>query len=187
MSKAAARTLAQRCRALEAKGLDAVAAERQAFDEVLSESNSGVGIGPSLYEDFLQAYAPEQRRLRGVYYTPAPVVAAQLRLAADVLQQRLGCRTAFGDARVLVVDPATGSGAYPLAVLEHGPSRQHRSHAGGAGAGELCVLAARGSARPHVAGGEFDTSSLTIRGTRAGRERFVRANLPMSKRLLSAS
>ena len=75
MSKAAARTLAQRCRALEAEGLDAVEAERQAFDEVLSESNSGVGIGPSLYEDFLQAYAPEQRRLRGVYYTPAPVVA----------------------------------------------------------------------------------------------------------------
>src|SRR5712691_8723189 len=109
MSKAAARALAQRCRELHGQGLDAVTAERLTFEEFLRDPTSA--NGPSLYEDFLQAYAPEQRRLRGVYYTPAPVVAAQVRLAADVLQQRLGCRTAFGDVRVLVVDPATGSGA----------------------------------------------------------------------------
>jgi hypothetical protein len=125
MSKAVARALAERCRALQASGLAADAAERLAFDELLSERSSGEGIGPHLYEDFLEAYAPEQRRLRGVYYTPGPVVAAQVRLAGDLLEQRLACPVAFGDKRVLVVDPATGSGAYPLAViknaLEHGP------------------------------------------------------------------
>jgi len=84
------------------------------------------GHSPNLYEDFLQAYAPEQRRTLGVYYTPAQLVAAHVRLAADLLEQRLGCAAAFGDEQVLMVDPATGSGAYPLAVvtntLERGPT-----------------------------------------------------------------
>jgi hypothetical protein len=119
MSKAVARALAERCRALQASGLAADAVERRAFDELLSERSSGEGIGPNLYEDFLAAYAPEQRRLRGVYYTPGPVVAAQVRLAGDLLEQRLACPAAFADKRVLVVDPATGSGAYPLAVIKN--------------------------------------------------------------------
>jgi predicted helicase len=123
MSKAVARALAERCRALQASGLAADAAERLAFDELLSERSSGEGIGPHLYEDFLEAYAPEQRRLRGVYYTPGPVVAAQVRLAGDLLEQRLACPVAFGDKRVLVVDPATGSGAYPLAVIKNAAVR----------------------------------------------------------------
>jgi hypothetical protein len=112
-----ARALARRCRELQARGLNAAAAERLTFDEFLGEPASRLANAPNLYEDFLHAYAPEQRRARGVYYTPAPVVAAQVRLAADLLEQRLGCGAAFGDERVLVVDPATGSGAYPLAVL----------------------------------------------------------------------
>src|SRR5216684_8870540 len=123
MSKAVARALAQRCRLLRAQGLDAAEAEKLAFEEFLREPNSTTDIGSNLYEDFLHAYAPEQRRLRGVYYTPAPVVAAQVRLVADVLQRRLGCAAAFGDERVLMVDPATGSGAYPLAVIANSVGR----------------------------------------------------------------
>jgi hypothetical protein len=123
MSKAAARALAQRCRELHRQGLDAVAAERRAFDEFLGDPNSQMANGPTLYEDFLQAYAPEQRRLRGVYYTPAPVVAAQVRLAADLLEQRLGCVAGFGNEQVLMVDPATGTGNYPLAVITNALER----------------------------------------------------------------
>src|SRR5258707_7294968 len=117
MSKAVARALAERCRALEAVGLAAVAAEQLTFAEFLRDGQASVP--PNLYEDFLEAYAPEQRRLRGVYYTPGPVVAAQVRLAGDLLEQRLGCPAAFGDMRVLTVDPATGSWAYPLAVIHN--------------------------------------------------------------------
>jgi hypothetical protein len=97
--------------------MEASAAERLTFEEFLRDRQAGTSSEPNLYEDFLRAYAPEQRRARGVYYTPAPVVAAQVRLAADLLQRRLGCATAFADERVVVVDPATGSGAYPLAVV----------------------------------------------------------------------
>jgi len=45
------------------------------------------------------------------------VVRCQVRLAADLLEQRLGCRDGYADPGVLVLDPATGSGAYPLAVV----------------------------------------------------------------------
>ncbi|MCA1648131.1 MAG: N-6 DNA methylase [Chloroflexi bacterium] len=114
---ALARTLTQRCRDLHRQGLDAATAERLTFAEFLAEPSGRPSSSPNLYEHFLQAYAPEQRRARGVYYTPAPVVAAQVRLAADLLVARLGCHSAFADERVLVVDPATGSGAYPLAVM----------------------------------------------------------------------
>jgi hypothetical protein len=127
MSKRVARALAVRCRELRAQGLDAPSAERLTFEEFLGDPTADMAESPNLYEDFLQAYAPTQRRARGVYYTPAQLVAAQVRLAADLLEQRLGCAAAFGDEQVLMVDPATGSGAYPLAViantLERGPNR----------------------------------------------------------------
>src|SRR5438132_14205752 len=113
MSKILARALAQRCKALRAQGLDVASAERLTFEEFVRDPTSGIADSPNLYEEFLHAYAPEQRRARGVYYTPGALVAAQVRLTADVLEQRLGCAAAFGDERVLVVDPATGSGAYP--------------------------------------------------------------------------
>ena len=119
MSQAVARALAERCRELQAYGLDATAAEKSAFEELLRDPKARAATcsAPMLYEDFLKAYAPDQRRARGVYYTPAPVVAAQVRLAADLLEERLGCCAAFADERVLIIDPAAGSGAYPLAVL----------------------------------------------------------------------
>jgi predicted helicase len=94
--------------AAEQRAFAAFLAARQAPDEV---------DWTSVYQDFLRACAPERRRALGVYYTPVEVVRAQVRLAADVLERRLGCRDAYADAGVLVVDPAVGSGAYPLAVV----------------------------------------------------------------------
>lgn len=120
MTKGLARSLAARCGELRDSGLDAAAAERLTFDEFLHDhTTAAASAQPNVYEAFLKAFAPEQQRAHGVYYTPAPVVAAQVRLAADVLEHGLGCPTAFGDERVLIIDPATGSGAYPLAVVTH--------------------------------------------------------------------
>jgi type ISP restriction-modification system protein len=45
------------------------------------------------------------------------VVHAQVRLVEDLLRNRFGCAEGFGDPRVGIIDPATGSGAYPLAIL----------------------------------------------------------------------
>jgi len=71
------------------------------------------------YEDFLAAYDPVLRRNRGVYYTPVEVVRAQVRFAAELLRERFGKAEGFAGDGVVVLDPACGTGAYPLAVLDH--------------------------------------------------------------------
>jgi hypothetical protein len=116
--KSLALRLARRFRALRALGADAVEAERCAFSELLATREPEDQL-PRLYEDFLQASAPEKRRSHGVYYTPACVVESQVRLVDEVLRHRLGCAAGLADERVAIVDPAVGSGAYPMAILEH--------------------------------------------------------------------
>jgi len=71
------------------------------------------------YEQFLGAYDPKLRKNRGVYYTPVEVVRAQTRLAGELLRTRFGKVLGFADDNVVVLDPAVGTGTYPLAVLAH--------------------------------------------------------------------
>ena len=71
------------------------------------------------YEQFLGAYDPELRKSRGVYYTPVPVVQAQVRLAGELLSTRFGKSLSFADDDIVVLDPAVGTGTYPLAVIDH--------------------------------------------------------------------
>ena len=69
------------------------------------------------YEHFLGAYDANLRKNRGVYYTPVEVVRAQVRFAAELLRDRFGKRLGFASDDVVVLDPACGTGTYPLAVL----------------------------------------------------------------------
>jgi hypothetical protein len=72
------------------------------------------------YEDFLAAYDPKMRKDRGVYYTPVPVVHAQVRLVAALLETHFGAKYSFVDEKVVTLDPATGTGTYIIAALTHG-------------------------------------------------------------------
>ena len=74
------------------------------------------------YEQFLGEYDARLRKNRGVYFTPAEVVQLQVRLAAELLRERFGKPLAFADEGVTVLDPAVGTGAYPIAVIEHAAS-----------------------------------------------------------------
>ena len=71
------------------------------------------------YEQFLSEYDPQLRKKRGVYYTPVEVVRAQTRLAGELLRERFSKPLAFADDEVVVLDPAVGTGTYPLAILGH--------------------------------------------------------------------
>ena len=71
------------------------------------------------YEHFLFAYDPALRNNRGVYYTPVEVVRAQVRLVGELLEQRFGKSLVYADEGVVTLDPAAGTGTYPLAVIEH--------------------------------------------------------------------
>ncbi len=72
------------------------------------------------YEDFLAAYDKKLRNDSGVYYTPVEVVRAQVNLVSELLREKLGKADSFADRDVTVLDPATGTGTYPLAILDHG-------------------------------------------------------------------
>ena len=88
------------------------------------------------YETFLHAYDPVIRELRGVYYTPAPVVSYIVRSVDHLLKSTFGCQDGLANAargssrasrqaretaeshRVLILDPACGTGTFLQAVIE---------------------------------------------------------------------
>lgn len=72
------------------------------------------------YEDFLAAYDPKLRKDYGVYYTPREVVELQVRLASELLEKQFGKKLGFADDGVVFLDPAVGTGTYPVAAVKHG-------------------------------------------------------------------
>ncbi len=75
------------------------------------------------YEDFLAVYDPKMRKDRGVYYTPVPVVRAQVALIGELLESRFDAEFSFVDPKVVTLDPAAGTGTYILAALDHALER----------------------------------------------------------------
>ena len=85
------------------------------------------------YEDFLAAYDPDLREMRGVYYTPEPVVSYIVRSVDILLRSRFGLTDGLaetekvkidvpGDSqeevpRVLILDPAVGTGTFLREVI----------------------------------------------------------------------
>jgi hypothetical protein len=87
------------------------------------------------YEPFLRAYDADLREVRGVYYTPEPVVGYIVRSLDVLLQKHFGLPEGLADAskvkienadgsvqelpRVLLLDPATGTGSFLFAAIDH--------------------------------------------------------------------
>ncbi len=80
------------------------------------------------YEDFLHSYDANLRELRGVYYTPEPVVSYIVRSVDKLLRDRFNFKDGLADTatveiesgngekrtrpRVLILDPAAGTGTF---------------------------------------------------------------------------
>ena len=71
------------------------------------------------YEPFLEAFDPKLRKELGVWYTPTHVIRYQVAKIDRLLRDELGCSRGFADERVVVLDPACGTGAYLMEVLRH--------------------------------------------------------------------
>jgi predicted helicase len=83
------------------------------------------------YETFLKEYDPKLRELRGVYYTPDAVVSYMVRSVDHLLRTRFDCPVGLADAscragvttpaapRVLILDPACGTGGFLSAIIAH--------------------------------------------------------------------
>ncbi len=85
------------------------------------------------YEDFLAAYDPELREMRGVYYTPEPVVSYIVRSVDLLLRDRFDLADGLANTdvvdfeaadgtlaespRVLILDPAAGTGTFLREVV----------------------------------------------------------------------
>ncbi|MGA2286746.1 MAG: N-6 DNA methylase, partial [Dehalococcoidia bacterium] len=87
------------------------------------------------YETFLAAYDPKLRKSRGVYFTPEPVVSYIVRSVDYLLRTRFNCPNGLAATgtvtykrageegtetvpRVLVLDPACGTGTFLYAVVD---------------------------------------------------------------------
>ncbi|MBK7759887.1 MAG: N-6 DNA methylase, partial [Deltaproteobacteria bacterium] len=126
---------------------DAVQVELGALETLLSAVNAekiresrDVRGEPWMYfyEDFLSVYDPEERKQAGVYYTPTAVVNAMVKMVEHLLIERFDLRLGFADPKVVTLDPATGTGTFPLAVLDAAAARAKlvRGKAGPLQAGE---------------------------------------------------
>ncbi|MBM3335941.1 N-6 DNA methylase, partial [Candidatus Sumerlaeota bacterium] len=94
------------------------------------------------YETFLASYDPALRETRGVYYTPEPVVSYIVRSVDELLKTDFGVAEGLADQamveyvkevenddrtkkvkatapRVLILDPACGTGTFLYAVVDH--------------------------------------------------------------------
>ena len=93
------------------------------------------------YEDFLAAYDQRMRRQRGVYFTPPPVVHAQVALVSELLRERFDTPLGFADDGVTVLDPAVGTGTYLLAAMEEGAEAVREGYGAGAVAARASGMA----------------------------------------------
>jgi Type ISP C-terminal specificity domain/N-6 DNA Methylase len=91
------------------------------------------------YETFLATYDPKLREARGVFYTPEPVVSYIVRSTDALLRDRFALPEGLSDTaivkykvkgrkkgdadrqshRVLILDPACGTGTFLYAVVDH--------------------------------------------------------------------
>jgi len=69
------------------------------------------------YETFLAAYDPEKRKVRGVYYTPEPVVSYIVRAIDYLLKDRFSRPWGLADRNTLILDPACGTGTFLHSVI----------------------------------------------------------------------
>ena len=69
------------------------------------------------YETFLTAYDPKVREMRGVYYTPEPVVSYIVRSIDHLLKTRFNRPQGLADSNTLILDPAVGTATFLYMVM----------------------------------------------------------------------
>ena len=89
--------------------------------EILEDFGKGKGKDDPVvhfYETFLAAYDPKMRELRGVYYTPEPVVSYIVRSIDNLLKTRFHRSKGLADENTMILDPATGTATFLYFVIE---------------------------------------------------------------------
>jgi len=88
--------------------------------EILKDFGKGTGKDDPVvyfYEDFLRAYDKKISKMRGVYYTPIPVVSYIVRSIDYLLKNNFNRPQGLADENTYILDPATGTGTFLYAVI----------------------------------------------------------------------
>ena len=88
--------------------------------EILRDFGKGKGKEDPVvhfYETFLAAYDPKMREVRGVYYTPEPIVSYIVRSIDHLLKTRFNRPKGLADENTLILDPATGTATFLYFVI----------------------------------------------------------------------
>lgn len=102
------------------------------------------GSDPILYfyEDFLDVFDHAARMRNGVFFTPVPVVRFMVGATDRALRTALSTR-GLGDHNVLLLDPACGTGTFPIAIAERVADEVRATLGDGALEAERAALAQR--------------------------------------------
>lgn len=105
------------------------------MSEILKDFGKGKRKGKEdpvvhFYETFLAAYDPKMRKVRGVYYTPEPVVSYIVRSIDHILKSRFNRSKGLADENTMILDPATGTATFLYFIID----QIHREFAKQAGA-----------------------------------------------------
>lgn len=103
--------------------IDDIAEVLQAADvnNILHEYyRKGKGEDPIVhfYETFLNIYDPATREMRGVYYTPEPVVKYIVRAIHDLLKTHFDLNDGLASKEVTLLDPAGGTLTFPAEAIK---------------------------------------------------------------------
>lgn len=96
-----------------------------------------------LYEHFLRAYDPALKQASGSYYTPVELVDAMVSWADEAVRDHLGRPRGLRDTLTQVIDPAMGTGTYPLSVLRRVSKDAAREYGPGAAAEAVSGMVGR--------------------------------------------
>jgi hypothetical protein len=121
--------------------LDTVRALVEAVDFPTLEARAGADAWLYFYETFLARYDPRLRDQYGVYYTPPAVISAQVALLDEIVRERFERPDGLAAEGVTVLDPAVGTGSYPLGLVEAAVRRTREIRGPGAVPGVVAGLA----------------------------------------------
>lgn len=110
------------------------------------------------YEPFLEAYDPKLRKQFGVWYTPREIVRYMVERVDRVLRTELKLTAGLADPSVFVLDPACGTGAYLVEVLD----RIHRTICEQQGESKTTAQKIKSAARERIFGFEILPAPFVI-------------------------
>jgi predicted helicase len=143
------------------------------------------------YETFLTAYDPELRELYGVYYTPEPVVVYLVHSVDYLLRAHFDCPDGLAttgltsridgedekkSSRVLVLDPACGTGTFLHAIINYIRTQYKKT-----GTADMWPNYVREHLLPRISGFELLTAPYMMAHLKLGMQ-LAGLDLPVAER-----